>query len=134
MKRLLVFVLAVLYLAAGAGFTLREHYCMGERVGAELSHPAQRADGHRCARCGMDKKANDGCCKDDVKILKCCPDQTVAEMPVLHAPVLLALAPVAPLIPASAAFREAAEEAAPVHGPPLSEGPPRYLRLRRLLI
>ena len=135
MKRLLVLLLAVLYLAAGAGFTLREHYCMGERVGAELNHPAQAPGSHRCTHCGMEKKSQDGCCKDEVKILKCCPDQVVAEMPVLHALVLAAQLPsVEPLIASPAAFASVAENTAPAHGPPLAEGLPRYLRLRRLLI
>src|SRR5438067_2026619 len=34
MKRVLVSLLAILYLAAGVGFTMREHYCMGDRIGA----------------------------------------------------------------------------------------------------
>lgn len=135
MKRLAVLLLALFYFAAGAGFTLREHFCMGEPVGVELGHPAQASDNHRCSRCGMEKQSRNGCCKDEVKMLKCSPDQVLAEAPAVPSPLLAAvLTARLPLFEAPAALLSPAEEMASVHGPPSAQGPPRFLRLRRLLI
>jgi len=133
MRRVLVSLLAILYLAAGAGFTLREHYCMGQMIGTSIEHPAHQSDTHRCDRCGMEKKSNKGCCKDKVKTLKASPDQTltkafnpqppVFDMEPPHAYSYIADAPV---------FAMNTHPAAPKHGPPLASGVPLYLRVRSL--
>lgn len=136
MKRLLISLLALLYLAAGAGFTLRDHYCMGERIGSVIEHPAHHDDSHRCDRCGMVKKTSDnGCCKDEVKVLKTSPDQMMAKALVMQAPVLVATLPSLPALPQPAAtVLPAALPAAPAHGPPLASGVPIFLRVRNLRI
>lgn len=134
MKRLLVSLLAILYLAAGVGFTVREHYCMGEKIGAVIEH-AQHSDAHRCDRCGMDKKSNNGCCKDEVKTFKSSPDQTLAKSFSLQSSML-----VADVLPSyqwrqeGPSFDVASLPAAPAHGPPLRSGVPLYLRVRCLRI
>jgi hypothetical protein len=46
MKRLLVVILSLVYLAASSGFTLRQHYCMGELIGTAIDHPAKSSDTH----------------------------------------------------------------------------------------
>lgn len=137
MKRLLVSLLAILYLAAGAGFTLREHYCMGDRIGAVIEHPAHQEDTHRCDRCGMIKRSSDdnGCCKDEVKTFKSSPDQTLVQSLVFAAPILVAdLPPVFPAYEEAPSFAVTASPAAPAHGPPLGSGVPLYLRVRCLRI
>jgi hypothetical protein len=133
MRRVLVSLLAILYLAAGAGFTLREHYCMGQMIGTSLEHPAHQSDTHRCDRCGMEKKSNKGCCKDKIKILKASPDQTVAKAFSHQAPVLDIEQPsVYSYSPDAPVFATNTHPAAPTHGPPLASGLPLYLRVRCL--
>jgi hypothetical protein len=67
MKRFLVTILSILYMASAMGATVHIHYCMGEKVGAGFIHK----DTHRCAKCGMVKTTSDnGCCKDEHKTLK----------------------------------------------------------------
>lgn len=140
MKRLLVSLLAILYLAAGAGFTLREHYCMGQKIGAvvehnALRHPAHHADAHRCDRCGMEKKSNNGCCKDEVKTFKSSPDQIGVKAFSFPAPLLADVpAVVLPVFDEKTVFIAAALPAAPAHGPPLRSGVPLYLRVRCIRI
>ncbi len=137
MKRVFTALLAMLYLIAGAGFTLRQHYCMGEHVGTELAHPADASGSHRCGRCGMEKKSGDnGCCKDQFKTVKSAADHnTVAELH-FNAPDFTALLPEAPAIPAVPEYLPAGVPfpAAPAHGPPDGSGPPRFLRLRCIRI
>jgi hypothetical protein len=67
MKRILVTILAILYMASAMGATVHLHFCMGEFMGASLVHKDQ----HRCGKCGMLKTERDkGCCKDEHKTMK----------------------------------------------------------------
>lgn len=67
MKRFLVTILSVLYMASAMGATVHLHYCMGEYMGASLIHEEE----HHCAKCGMTKTSDDnGCCKDEHKTFK----------------------------------------------------------------
>ncbi len=135
MKRLLVVLLGVLYMAAGTGFTLREHYCMGKHIGAVIEHPANHDDTHSCDRCGMTKKSDDnGCCKDEVKKFET-SDQITAKAFFYNGPLIIA-EPLAPFVlpqPQAVSYTEEIP-AAPAHGPPLISGVPLYLRVRCLLI
>jgi hypothetical protein len=64
MKRFLVVILSILYLASATGTTIHLHYCMGKLVSASL---ANTADAHNCSRCGMKKSPKNKCCKDESK-------------------------------------------------------------------
>jgi hypothetical protein len=76
MKKLIVAILAVLYLGTSSGATLHLHYCMGKLVGMDLW---SRSD-NTCGKCGMKKSAKAGkdCCKDEHKIIKLEKDHTAA--------------------------------------------------------
>jgi len=65
-KRFLVSILAILYMATASGAVVHIHYCMGVLVGADLD----LKDEHTCGKCGMAKKMRGGCCKDEYKVLK----------------------------------------------------------------
>jgi hypothetical protein len=138
MKRFITAVLAMLYMVAGTGFTLRQHYCMGEHIGTVLAHPADVSDSHRCDRCGMEKKSGDdnGCCKDQFKTFKSAGDHNTVSALHFDAPALVALLPPAPAIPEAPAaiLTQETLPAAPAHGPPDDSGPPRFLRLRCIRI
>jgi len=69
MKRVVVGILAILYLATSIGITLHYHYCMGELVSWELRDETRL----RCSKCGMLLKpgsASNQCCKDEYKHFK----------------------------------------------------------------
>jgi hypothetical protein len=63
MKRVLATILAFTYLALTSGVVVSVHYCMGEVAGVAIGHTNADA----CGTCGMD---NDGCCHDDVSVVK----------------------------------------------------------------
>ncbi len=63
MKKLITISLAVLYLAISSGVVVNLHYCMGELADIALGH----SQSDKCNGCGM---ANEGCCYDDVKVIK----------------------------------------------------------------
>lgn len=72
MKKIFIFILAVVYLAASTGVMLQRHYCMSRLVGWSLSQ--QQDD--MCSQCGMDKKdKKKGCCNDETIKVKMSDDQ-----------------------------------------------------------
>lgn len=78
MKKIIVSILASIYLCSMAGITVHLHYCMGEVINWGL----RDTDGGKCDKCGMEKDGK--CCKDEQKFLKNNTDQKIAEpvMPV----------------------------------------------------
>ena len=72
MKKILVSILAVFYLASSVGATVHLHYCMDKFIDWSLLK-----DGDKCNKCGMEKDG--GCCKDENKFVKNNIDQKVTE-------------------------------------------------------
>ena len=73
MKKILVSILAVFYLASSVGATVHLHYCMDKFINWSLL----KGDGDKCNKCGMEKDG--GCCKNENKFVKNNIDQKVAE-------------------------------------------------------
>lgn len=63
MRKLLTIFLAFVYLVTTSGIVISTHYCMGEVKG----HAFGQNNDHLCNTCGM---TNEGCCHDDLSILK----------------------------------------------------------------
>ena len=85
MKKLLVTILALVYLTASVGATVHLHYCMDKLVSWGFAH--EKSDKNSCPYCGMNKTAGDkhcsqeskGCCKDEQKQIKGEKDQKISE-------------------------------------------------------
>lgn len=77
MKRIIIAILAVLYLGTSTGMTLQLHYCMGELADWELGHNESKT----CGNCGMENsyEKDNGCCKDESKFFKNLSDQKIIE-------------------------------------------------------
>ena len=73
MKKILVSILAVFYLASSVGATVHLHYCMDKFIDWSLL----KGDGDKCDKCGMEKDG--GCCKDENKFVKNSIDQNTTE-------------------------------------------------------
>jgi hypothetical protein len=78
MKKLIVCILAVLYIGSSTGATVHLHYCMGKLVAMKLWHPSEAA---KCSKCGMKKNTTcaKSCCKDEHKTIKLEKDQKPAQ-------------------------------------------------------
>lgn len=65
MKKVLLSILAFIYLANVSGASLQFHYCMGKLVRIGVIQEKNKP----CSHCGMKKAAAvaDGCCKDEHK-------------------------------------------------------------------
>ncbi|MBV9960776.1 MAG: hypothetical protein JO072_00895 [Parafilimonas sp.] len=79
MKKFIVSILSVLYLATSSGAAINFHYCMGKFTGWDLSLPAS----NKCSNCGMKKENQTGCCHDEHKILETKKDQLAAQINVV---------------------------------------------------
>ncbi len=84
MKKFLVTIFALVYLASVTGANLHLHYCMGKLVSWQLS---EKHSPNKCSKCGMTNKK--GCCEDKRQFVKGEKDQKNAEAAIiiLKAPV-----------------------------------------------
>lgn len=124
MKKLLAVISLLVYFVVSTGFVVSIHYCMDKIRSFQLGDVTD----HQCSECGMPIKDSDGCCKDEVKVVKLTVDQTIAKL--VTADFSLPAVPVAfteflftPLI------NEQKTEEPIAHGPPLS-GQDIYLQNR----
>jgi hypothetical protein len=96
MKRFASAILLLVYFTVSTGFAVSMHYCMNRLESTEMgvSHAST------CGKCGMEVEDSDGCCRDEVKIVKLSLDQAFAKqvhqafalpaVPVAHTEFLLA--------------------------------------------
>ena len=64
MKKVIVFILAFLYLGVSSGIAMEIHYCMGKKAGVDF----YGKDSDKCGKCGMKEKK--GCCNDEHRFYK----------------------------------------------------------------
>jgi hypothetical protein len=75
MKKLLVSILAVVYLTVSSGAIINMHYCMGKLMAVDMKQEQKGS----CGTCGMEKEGHKGCCKDEQKKLQIEKDQKISE-------------------------------------------------------
>lgn len=123
MKRVLVFIMALLYFTVSSGLAMSVHYCMGEISSVEVNHNSNDP----CI-CGMSKQqtAKKGCCRTEFTMIKL--DDTHKASSVIYeiqSPEMILPRPISlidvPVIPA------AEPEYADVQGPPLLSEQDTYL-------
>lgn len=74
MKKITVFILAILYFTISSGLIVNFHYCMDRFTSFDFN-PVSK---NECGLCGMDKTKSKGCCHDEVKFIKLQDDQNKA--------------------------------------------------------
>jgi hypothetical protein len=111
MKRLTAILLALIYISTTSGIVINTHYCMGK-----IAEIALGASGSaKCGTCGME---NEGCCHDDLQVLKLTENHHFTaihfEVPQVHAVVPAHTEQVEREIPVQVINRNLAN-----HSPPL---------------
>ena len=71
MNKLIASISLVFYFAATCGVVINSHYCMNRLVSVHLFEKSADV----CGRCGMDTYELNGCCHDEVKVIKLEEDQ-----------------------------------------------------------
>lgn len=116
MKKAASSILLLLYFVVSTGFVVSVHYCMDKMNGVELGDSTH----NECGKCGMTIKDNDGCCKDEVKVMKMQVDQLIAKL--VKADFSLPLIATKTIDYLFSPLFFTIEKSEPVaHGPPLSE-------------
>lgn len=92
LKRIFVAFLAFTYLLSGSGLLLRQHYCMGEFVSAEIDYNII-SDLIFCEDCGSDVLDEDVCCSDQLQLVKKEQEQKITTTLELSAAPIMAIAP-----------------------------------------
>lgn len=77
MKKILITILAIVYLTASSGATINMHYCMGKLIHWDLFN--KQTTRSKCNVCGMQQSGHKGCCKDEQKVLQIDKDQKKSE-------------------------------------------------------
>jgi hypothetical protein len=78
LKKFLVVLLALLYFVAGSDLLLRQHYCGGDFVAAQLDL-FSIGEKEMCTSCGMEEEEG-GCCENKATILKKAFDQQLSNV------------------------------------------------------
>jgi hypothetical protein len=63
-KKFLLAIATVIYMALSCGIAMEIHYCMGSKAGVDFYGAAK----DKCSKCGMKEKK--GCCHDEYKFYK----------------------------------------------------------------
>jgi len=71
MKKILAFFILVTYFAFSCGVVVNFHYCMDELASTQLFVTDHKV----CGNCGMHSDDSNGCCRDEVKVMKLQEDQ-----------------------------------------------------------
>jgi hypothetical protein len=72
MKKISIIIAAVVYFAVSSGMIVNLHYCMNRFASADFSLVSGK---NQCGKCGMHKAASQGCCHDEIKLIKLQDDQ-----------------------------------------------------------
>jgi len=127
MKKFIIAISAVLYLATVSGATIHLHYCMNKLAGWRLwsQHTT------RCGKCGMtksEKQQTKGCCRDEQIKLKLTGDQKMVEAyQLVHTNFTPAFIPFIEL-PTELFALSVAEQNPMSHAPPRNVGVALYIR------
>lgn len=126
MKKIILAILAVVYIGTSTGAMVNMHYCMGKLADWGLGRNTSKT----CGNCGMKKIAekDNGCCNDKYQFFKNAADQQITVAGLLTTPVDIVVLPVSFFEIPSIDFLPVTEENPKVHAPPRTYGVAVYIR------
>ncbi len=124
MKKAVVFLLLITYAAVTSGMTVNYHYCMNKLDKTSLF--TTKSD-DTCGRCGMETSQSNGCCKDEVKLVKLDDEQNRALYLTDNKPFFVLLPITLPATSASVLHHVLLETTVQANPPPLLKGQKAYL-------
>ena len=126
MKKIIVTILALVYITTSTGAAIRMHYCMGQLADWGLGYNNSRS----CSSCGMQEsgeKEND-CCQDKDMVFKNNADQKFTETYLLIIQGLVLALPAGFIEIRSNDFHYVTEKNSGDHAPPRIRGVAVYIR------
>jgi hypothetical protein len=129
MRKVLISILALLYIVASLGFTLQQQYCKGSLADLGLSHCISKI----CDKCGgseHNNKKDKNCCINENKFVKNDKDQNIPESIFHPTPSTVVALPPYFLELSFNQFDSASEVIPITHAPPPGNGVSIFLRDR----
>jgi len=125
-KKILVAILAIVYISTSVGATVHVHYCMGKMANWGFGQNEAKT----CSKCGMEQseKKGNGCCKDENKFIKNNADQKTAAATLQMAHLIAVDLPVSIYAISIAGLTTVTEENPVSNAPPRSSGVAVYIR------
>jgi hypothetical protein len=84
MKKAIVSILLACYLVVTSGVIVNFHYCMNKLASTELFAGA----GKECNKCGMHVDKPNGCCHDEIRMVKMAGDQKTSPVLSFNLPAI----------------------------------------------
>lgn len=125
MKKITVAILSVYYLAIACGITVNFHYCMNRLASVKLF----ASDVTKCGRCGMEIHQSNGCCRDEVEIVKLQDDQQKIPVTVYEIAAQEPLSSIPSAFIAASFYNANEQRHYQNHSPPLLSGQDTYLQV-----
>jgi hypothetical protein len=130
-KKLLVTILALIYLGSSTGAVMHLHYCMGKLAETSFSKNTNPT----CGKCGMKTSLKKtGCCKDETKFVKNEQDQKASLSQFEFQQLAIAFQPVAFFHLSTPLWSNQLLIAYAPNAPPDLHAPAVYLRVCSFLI
>ena len=87
MKKILASIIVITYIVFSCGVVINFHFCMDRLASTSLFGKESRY----CGKCGMHSDDSNGCCRDEVKVVKLGPDQQKAHALMVDQPTPILL-------------------------------------------
>ncbi|HEY6502521.1 MAG TPA: hypothetical protein VIZ28_00980 [Chitinophagaceae bacterium] len=124
MKKIIASITLLCYLAVTCGVIVNFHYCMDRLASTELFATEAKV----CGLCGMNIHKSNGCCRDEVKIIKMEVDQKTTSHVSFELPALEAMEQVPSVFIIASFINDAGIRHFQNHSPPLLTEQDTYLQ------
>lgn len=124
MKKWILSIVSVAYFVVSCGMVINFHYCM-DRLASTSFFGSQDK---KCDQCGMDIHASDGCCRDEMQVLKMDEDQLPYYAATYTIPSMEDWSAVPSTFIATSTYNVSEQRHYHNHSPPLLSEQDRYLQ------
>lgn len=125
MKKVIASISLLCYLVVTCGVIINSHYCMNRLASIHLFETSVDV----CGRCGMDTHESNGCCRDEVKVVKLEQDQNKTTIAVFDLPSLEPIVSVPSDFIATSFYNIDEQRHFHNHSPPLLSAQDTYLQI-----
>lgn len=124
MKKIVAYIAFFCYMSVSTGVIINYHYCMNRLASTQLFSSGKDV----CGQCGMHNDDSNGCCHDEVKVVKLELDHTTVPVITFDFPAYdAAIIPPSEFIE-TAFYNINVEKHFHNHSPPLLSGQDTYIR------
>jgi hypothetical protein len=125
MKKLVTSISLVCYLAVSSGIVINYHYCMNRLASTQLFATEKKV----CGKCGMHTKKSNGCCHDELKVVKLVQDQNTFSQASYSIPSLETIVTVPSEFIVASFYHANEQKHFHNHSPPLLSDQDTYLQI-----